>query len=198
MHGPLAQSVEQKTFNLLVEGSNPSRPTICTKGSSPSPALRKISTASQFTSSGWSAHCGASAHRSLSWSPTGGRAAAVPSEYRQPNRPCWCRPLPADPGTGTLPWACRRARRVEPAPQLTPCSGGGILIQWQRRVHDHRALLLAASPSEVAPTRVNQGRSRRAGSRLPDQAACASGPASTPASACRKQSRIASSSSLML
>ena len=26
-HGPLAQSVEQKTFNLLVEGSNPSRPT---------------------------------------------------------------------------------------------------------------------------------------------------------------------------
>jgi hypothetical protein len=25
--GPLAQSVEQKTFNLLVEGSNPSRPT---------------------------------------------------------------------------------------------------------------------------------------------------------------------------
>ena len=26
--GPLAQSVEQKTFNLLVEGSNPSRPTI--------------------------------------------------------------------------------------------------------------------------------------------------------------------------
>lgn len=27
MHGPLAQSVEQKTFNLLVDGSNPSRPT---------------------------------------------------------------------------------------------------------------------------------------------------------------------------
>jgi hypothetical protein len=27
--GPLAQSVEQKTFNLLVDGSNPSRPTIC-------------------------------------------------------------------------------------------------------------------------------------------------------------------------
>lgn len=27
MQGPLAQSVEQKTFNLLVEGSNPSRPT---------------------------------------------------------------------------------------------------------------------------------------------------------------------------
>src|SRR4029078_8364599 len=26
-NGPLAQSVEQKTFNLLVEGSNPSRPT---------------------------------------------------------------------------------------------------------------------------------------------------------------------------
>ena len=26
--GPLAQSVEQKTFNLLVDGSNPSRPTI--------------------------------------------------------------------------------------------------------------------------------------------------------------------------
>lgn len=25
--GPLAQSVEQKTFNLLVDGSNPSRPT---------------------------------------------------------------------------------------------------------------------------------------------------------------------------
>lgn len=29
--GPLAQSVEQKTFNLLVDGSNPSRPTICSK-----------------------------------------------------------------------------------------------------------------------------------------------------------------------
>lgn len=29
--GPLAQSVEQKTFNLLVEGSNPSRPTIAIK-----------------------------------------------------------------------------------------------------------------------------------------------------------------------
>ena len=26
-NGPLAQSVEQKTFNLLVDGSNPSRPT---------------------------------------------------------------------------------------------------------------------------------------------------------------------------
>lgn len=26
--GPLAQLVEQKTFNLLVDGSNPSRPTI--------------------------------------------------------------------------------------------------------------------------------------------------------------------------
>ena len=28
-NGPLAQSVEQKTFNLLVDGSNPSRPTNC-------------------------------------------------------------------------------------------------------------------------------------------------------------------------
>lgn len=27
--GPLAQSVEQKTFNLLVVGSNPTRPTNC-------------------------------------------------------------------------------------------------------------------------------------------------------------------------
>ena len=31
MHGPLAQSVEQKTFNLLVDGSNPSRPTNAVK-----------------------------------------------------------------------------------------------------------------------------------------------------------------------
>lgn len=30
LHGPLAQSVEQKTFNLLVDGSNPSRPTTLT------------------------------------------------------------------------------------------------------------------------------------------------------------------------
>lgn len=32
MHGPLAQSVEQKTFNLLVDGSNPSRPTNARQG----------------------------------------------------------------------------------------------------------------------------------------------------------------------
>lgn len=31
-NGPLAQLVEQKTFNLLVDGSNPSRPTIANKG----------------------------------------------------------------------------------------------------------------------------------------------------------------------
>ncbi len=28
LHGPLAQLVEQLAFNQLVEGSNPSRPTI--------------------------------------------------------------------------------------------------------------------------------------------------------------------------
>lgn len=35
MHGPLAQSVEQKTFNLLVDGSNPSRPTNAFKEKTP-------------------------------------------------------------------------------------------------------------------------------------------------------------------
>lgn len=35
MHGPLAQSVEQKTFNLLVDGSNPSRPTNAFKEETP-------------------------------------------------------------------------------------------------------------------------------------------------------------------
>ncbi len=33
--GPLAQSVEQLTFNQLVEGSNPSRPTIHIKRAYP-------------------------------------------------------------------------------------------------------------------------------------------------------------------
>jgi hypothetical protein len=45
--GPLAQSVEQKTFNLLVEGSNPSRPTTLLKdqsaGDSTSPAAALFS-----------------------------------------------------------------------------------------------------------------------------------------------------------
>ena len=34
MHGSLAQSVEQRTFNPLVEGSNPSRPTKFTRSES--------------------------------------------------------------------------------------------------------------------------------------------------------------------
>ena len=34
MHGSLAQSVEQRTFNPLVEGSNPSRPTKFTSSES--------------------------------------------------------------------------------------------------------------------------------------------------------------------
>jgi hypothetical protein len=32
LFGPLAQLVEQKTFNLLVDGSNPSRPTSIQEG----------------------------------------------------------------------------------------------------------------------------------------------------------------------